>query len=63
MAQRLTLSDKVGERHIVRRGNRFVFAGFVNLDGLAVEFRVGEMVGRLAEVDEGAAIPARTLCF
>jgi len=33
-------------RNVVRRDNRVVLAGLINLHRFAVEIRIGEMVGR-----------------
>ena len=39
-------------RHVVRRRYRIVLARLVDLDRLAVEVGIGEVVGRLPEVDQ-----------
>ena len=49
-------SASIDGRHIVRRRNGIVFARFVDLHRFAVEVRVGEVVGGLAEVDEGEVV-------
>ena len=43
----------VGRRHVVGRRDRVVLARLVDLHRLAVEVRIGEVVGRPPEVDEG----------
>ena len=42
-----------GGRNVVGRGNGVALAGFVDLHGVTVEIRVGEVVGGAAEVDQG----------
>jgi hypothetical protein len=51
----------VGRRHIVRRIDRIVLARFVDLHRHAVEIRIGEVVGRLAEIEQGEVILPRAL--
>ena len=43
-------------RHVVRRRDGIVLARLVDLHRLAVEVGVGEVVGRLAEVDQGEVV-------
>ncbi len=46
-------------RYIVRRRDGIVLARLVDLDRLAVECRIGEVVGRLPEVEQGEVILPR----
>ncbi len=46
----------VSRRHIVRGCNRIILARFVDLHRLAVEIGVSEVVGGLAEVDQGEVV-------
>ena len=42
----------IGGGHVVGRDDRIIFAGLVNLHRLAVEIRVGEMVGGAPEINQ-----------
>src|ERR1700730_742844 len=39
-------------RHIIRRRDRLILTGFVDLHRLTIEIRVGEMASRAAEMDQ-----------
>ena len=46
----------IGRPNVVRRCDGVVLARLVDLDRLAIEVRIGEMAGRLAEIKQGEVI-------